>query len=91
MPIFPEKSSVPSAGRCCAAGEVAALARPRPPPGRCGPTCRVRSCSIGSGGRLVVTSSDGSLAAWAAADLNAAAGPTPVLALAGGTQGWARC
>ena len=41
-------------------------------------------------GRLVVTSSDGYLAAWAAADLNAAAGPTPVLALAGGTQGWAR-
>jgi len=42
---------------------------------------------LGRPGRLVVTSSDGSLAA----DLNAAAGPTPVLALAGGTQGWARC
>ena len=45
---------------------------------------------LGRPGRLVVTSSDGYLAAWAAADLNAAAGPTPVLALAGGTQGWAR-
>jgi len=50
---------------------------------------------LGRPGRLVVTSSDGYLAAWAAADLNAAgrnaAGwPAPVLALAAGTQGWAR-
>jgi rhodanese-related sulfurtransferase len=40
--------------------------------------------------RLVLTSSDGYLAAWAAADLSASAGPTRVLALAGGTDGWAR-
>ena len=40
--------------------------------------------------RLVLTSSDGYLAAWAAADLGASAGPARVLALAGGTDGWAR-
>jgi len=44
---------------------------------------------LGRTDRLVVTSSDGYLAAWAAADLSAAAGRTQVLALAGGTQGWA--
>ena len=40
--------------------------------------------------RLVLTSADGYLAAWAAADLNAAAGPARVLALDGGTDAWAR-
>jgi rhodanese-related sulfurtransferase len=40
--------------------------------------------------RLIVTSSDGYLAAWAAADLSTGAAPTRVLALAGGTDGWAR-
>jgi rhodanese-related sulfurtransferase len=41
---------------------------------------------LGRPERLVLTSSDGYLAAWAAADL-AAAG---LFALAGGTEGWAR-
>ena len=60
---------------------------------------------LGRPGRLVLTSPDGYLAAWAAADLsstdvttadvstadqNGTAGRTQVLALAGGTQGWAR-
>ena len=50
---------------------------------------------LGRPGRLVLTSPDGYLAAWAAADLNVAglnptARPGRVLALAGGTQGWAR-
>jgi rhodanese-related sulfurtransferase len=51
---------------------------------------------LGRPGRLVVTSSDGYLAAWAAAELSGAgdlgdvAGRTRVLALAEGTQGWAR-
>jgi rhodanese-related sulfurtransferase len=45
---------------------------------------------LGRPGRLIVTSSDGYLAAWAAADLSAEAAPTEVLALAGGTDGWAR-
>jgi rhodanese-related sulfurtransferase len=44
---------------------------------------------IGRPERLVLTSSDGYLAAWAAADLGAGTGRTRVLALAGGTQGWA--
>jgi len=44
---------------------------------------------LGRPERLVVTSSDGYLAAWAAADLGTSAGPTRVLALAGGTDGWA--
>jgi rhodanese-related sulfurtransferase len=44
---------------------------------------------LGRPDRLVVTSSDGYLAAWAAADLAGRAGPTRVLALAGGTHGWA--
>jgi rhodanese-related sulfurtransferase len=44
---------------------------------------------LGRPDRLVLTSSDGYLAAWAAADLSAA-GRTRVLALAEGTQGWAR-
>jgi rhodanese-related sulfurtransferase len=39
-------------------------------------------------GRLVLTSSDGFLAAWAAADLGLPG--TKVAVLAGGTQGWAR-
>ena len=62
------------------------------PPGRCGPTWPGRSCSTVSAGRngWSLTSSDGYLAAWAAADLSASAGPTRVLALAGGTDGWAR-
>ena len=37
-----------------------------------------------------MTSSDGYLAAWAAADLGAQAAPTRVLGLGGGTDGWAR-
>jgi rhodanese-related sulfurtransferase len=45
---------------------------------------------LGRPDRLVVTSSDGYLAAWAAADLGAGVGPTRVLALAGGTEAWAR-
>jgi rhodanese-related sulfurtransferase len=45
---------------------------------------------LGRPDRLVVTSSDGYLAAWAAADLSAPAAPTRVLALAGGTEGWAK-
>ncbi len=45
---------------------------------------------LGRPGRLVLTSSDGYLAAWAAADLSASAGPARVLALAHGTEGWAR-
>ena len=45
---------------------------------------------LGRPERLVLTSSDGYLAAWAAADLGASAGPARVLALAGGTDGWAR-
>jgi rhodanese-related sulfurtransferase len=45
---------------------------------------------LGRPDRLVLTSSDGYLAAWAAADLSACTGPTRVLALAGGTDGWAR-
>jgi rhodanese-related sulfurtransferase len=45
---------------------------------------------LGRPDRLIVTSSDGYLAAWAAADLSARAAPTRVLALAGGTEGWAR-
>jgi rhodanese-related sulfurtransferase len=45
---------------------------------------------LGRPDRLVVTSSDGYLAAWAAADLIARAAPTRVLALDGGTDGWAR-
>jgi rhodanese-related sulfurtransferase len=53
---------------------------------------------LGRPGRLVLTSSDGYLAAWAAADLNAAAGPARAaaarparaLALAGGSDAWAR-
>jgi rhodanese-related sulfurtransferase len=45
---------------------------------------------LGRPDRLIVTSSDGYLAAWAAADLTALAAPTRVLALAGGTDGWAR-
>jgi rhodanese-related sulfurtransferase len=39
--------------------------------------------------RLILTSADGYLAAWAASDL-AAAGDTGVTVLAGGTDGWAR-
>ena len=45
---------------------------------------------LGRPDRLVLTSPDGYLAAWAAADLSPVAGRTQVLALAGGTQGWAR-
>jgi rhodanese-related sulfurtransferase len=45
---------------------------------------------LGQPERLVLTSSDGYLAAWAAADLSARAAPTRVLALDGGTDGWAR-
>ena len=45
---------------------------------------------LGRPGRLVLTSPDGYLAAWAAADLSPVAGRTRVLALAAGTQGWAR-
>jgi rhodanese-related sulfurtransferase len=45
---------------------------------------------LGRPDRVIVTSSDGYLAAWAAADLGAGAAPTEVLALAGGTDGWAR-
>jgi rhodanese-related sulfurtransferase len=45
---------------------------------------------LGRPDRLIVTSSDGYLAAWAAADLSAGPAPTRVLALAGGTDGWAR-
>jgi rhodanese-related sulfurtransferase len=45
---------------------------------------------LGRPDRLVLTSSDGYLAAWAAADLGACAAPTRVLALDGGTDGWAR-
>jgi rhodanese-related sulfurtransferase len=45
---------------------------------------------LGPPERLVVTSSDGYLAAWAAADLSAGTGPTRVFALDGGTDGWAR-
>ena len=45
---------------------------------------------LGRPDRLVLTSSDGYLAAWAAADLSAGSGRTRVLALAGGTDGWAR-
>ena len=45
---------------------------------------------LGRPDRLVLTSSDGYLAAWAAADLSAGTARTRVLALAGGTQGWAR-
>jgi rhodanese-related sulfurtransferase len=45
---------------------------------------------LGRPDRLVLTSSDGYLAAWAAADLNTPAAPTRVLALDGGTDGWAR-
>jgi len=45
-------------------------------------------------GRLVLTSSDGYLAAWAAADLGADTGSRPgtarVAVLAGGTEAWAR-
>jgi rhodanese-related sulfurtransferase len=41
---------------------------------------------LGRPERLVLTSSDGYLAAWAAADLGAAG----LFALAGGTEGWAR-
>jgi rhodanese-related sulfurtransferase len=45
---------------------------------------------LGRPDRLVLTSSDGYLAAWATADLNANAAPTRVLALDGGTDAWAR-
>ena len=45
---------------------------------------------LGRPERLVLTSSDGYLAAWAAADLSAGTGRPRVFALAGGTQGWAR-
>ena len=45
---------------------------------------------LGRPDRLIVTSSDGYLAAWAAADLSTGAAPARVLALAGGTDGWAR-
>jgi rhodanese-related sulfurtransferase len=45
---------------------------------------------LGRPDRLIVTSADGYLAAWAAADLSARAAPARVLALAGGTEGWAR-
>jgi rhodanese-related sulfurtransferase len=45
---------------------------------------------LGRPDRLIVTSADGYLAAWAAADLSAGAASTRVLALAGGTDGWAR-
>ena len=44
---------------------------------------------LGRPGPLIVTSSDGYLAAWAAADLSARAAPGRVRALAGGTEGWA--
>jgi rhodanese-related sulfurtransferase len=43
---------------------------------------------LGRPDRLIATSSDGYLAAWAAADLSTEAAPTQVLALAGGTEGW---
>jgi rhodanese-related sulfurtransferase len=49
---------------------------------------------IGSPGHLVLTSSDGYLASWAAADLTAAEVPwlrrSEVVVLAGGTEGWTR-
>jgi rhodanese-related sulfurtransferase len=53
---------------------------------------------LGRPRRVVLTSSDGYLAAWAAADLGSGGGParpswppaTGVFALAGGTQGWER-
>jgi rhodanese-related sulfurtransferase len=45
---------------------------------------------LGRPDRLVLTSSDGYTAAWAAADLSTGTGPTRVLALAAGTEGWAR-
>ena len=46
---------------------------------------------LGRPERIVLTSSDGYLAAWAAADLDAAGQPAAGLfALAGGTEGWAR-
>jgi rhodanese-related sulfurtransferase len=48
---------------------------------------------LGRPDRLVLTSSDGYLAAWAAADLGAEGGASPdagrVVVLAGGTQAWA--
>ena len=62
------------------------------PPGRCGPTWPRPELldRLGRPDRLIVTSSDGYLAAWAAADLSARRERRPrVLALAGGTDGWA--
>jgi rhodanese-related sulfurtransferase len=45
------------------------------------------TCRLGRPERMVLTSSDGYLAAWAAADLGTG---RPLFALAGGTQGWAQ-